>query len=197
MKLYTWLVAFMQHTLDTICLLPEEEARMIPGMPAYAATSMGRIFSLNARRVRPSEIHGTAYGRGYRNVTIKQRSHYVHRLVALAFHGVPSVNTPYACHNDGNPGNNKPSNLRWDSQRGNLADCEGHGTLQHGERHYAARIADAAVVEMREAYAAGVATISDLAARFSITRSGVALILKGKSRRKAGGPTQQGSLHGR
>lgn len=57
----------------------------------------------------------------------RKRQIGVHRLVAIAFLGAPRPGQ-LVCHNDGNPLNNALSNLRWDSQAGNIRDSVLHGT---------------------------------------------------------------------
>jgi hypothetical protein len=51
----------------------------------------------------------------------------VHSLVALAFLG-PCPEGLECCHWDGDPGNNRPGNLRWDTSSANLLDRQRHGT---------------------------------------------------------------------
>jgi hypothetical protein len=50
----------------------------------------------------------------------KGKSYKVARLVCEAFHGMPSPQTPYCLHIDENSRNNKPSNLKWGTQKENL-----------------------------------------------------------------------------
>lgn len=61
------------------------------------------------------------------------QSLYVHRLVLEAFVG-PCPEGMECCHEDGNPGNNKRSNLRWDTHYNNMEDRRKHGTLSEGAR---------------------------------------------------------------
>lgn len=51
----------------------------------------------------------------------------VHQLVLEAFIG-PRPAGMMACHNDGNPANNRVENLRWDTQSSNIFDAIGQGT---------------------------------------------------------------------
>ena len=51
----------------------------------------------------------------------------VHRLVLESFGGDRPDGTE-VCHNDGNPGNNALSNLRWDTHTENVRDTYRHGT---------------------------------------------------------------------
>jgi len=58
----------------------------------------------------------------------------VHRLVLLAFVGIP-MDGQEACHNDGVAWNNRADNLRWDSHHENNKDRMRHGTYAKGEKH--------------------------------------------------------------
>ena len=58
---------------------------------------------------------------GYVVVMVKKKNHYIHRLVCEAFHGPsPSKEEIFVDHIDGNPSNNKASNLRWVSAARNI-----------------------------------------------------------------------------
>jgi hypothetical protein len=51
--------------------------------------------------------------------------HYVHRLVALAWHGPPPASAgpdPRVLHTDHDPTNNRPENLTWGTRHENDAD---------------------------------------------------------------------------
>ena len=65
---------------------------------------------------------------GYHRVFINGAIYLVHRLVLLAFVGEPQ-DKYVGCHNDGDKMNNDISNLRWDTQSGNLRDRVAHGTM--------------------------------------------------------------------
>ena len=61
------------------------------------------------------------------SVNGKLKSHLLHRLVALAFIGPQPSPKHEVCHNDGNPLNNVPGNLRWGTRSENLYDTVRHG----------------------------------------------------------------------
>lgn len=63
----------------------------------------------------------------------------VHTMVLLAFHGYPPDST-VACHNNGDPTDNRPENLRWDTQTSNNHDRKAHGNYAIGEEHPEAKI---------------------------------------------------------
>ena len=70
---------------------------------------------------------------GYLRVNIiddnkKRRIKFIHRLILEVFVPKDSILKRYACHNDGNCQNNILENLRWDTQKGNMADKKIHGT---------------------------------------------------------------------
>lgn len=88
--------------------------------------------------------HKTA--KGYRSVSLCHESVKVtksaHRLVCMAFHGMPPTATTQVRHLDGNPSNNVPSNLCWGTQYENWQDRKAHGHGIEGEKHHAAKLTD-------------------------------------------------------
>jgi len=73
----------------------------------------------------------------------------VHRYVLLAFVG-ECPEGMQACHNDGNPGNNRLDNLRWGTPSNNNRDKWLHGTEQTGERNPNAVLTEEQVRDIRE-----------------------------------------------
>ena len=51
---------------------------------------------------------------------------FVHRLVCMAFHGMPEKDSMQVRHLDGNPHNNVPANLCWGTQYENWQDRKIH-----------------------------------------------------------------------
>lgn len=132
------------------------EWRIIPSFPLYAASSEGEI-----RRVRQSTLkpilRPSVDRKGYAYVGLydgkgAQRMRPVSRLVCEAFHGAPPSEKLDAAHNDGNPSNNRPSNLRWATRLENMADTLTHGTRILGEKNHMARLDQATVKRIRAAY---------------------------------------------
>lgn len=116
-----------------------EEWRPIPGVAGYEASSNGRIRSITRSITTRSgvQVHaGTVLalpvgGNGYQLVTCSppRKKHYVHVLVAKAFHGDRSPEGLRVLHADDNRLNNDPKNLRWGTQRDNLADAIANGRI--------------------------------------------------------------------
>ncbi|WP_167131951.1 NUMOD4 motif-containing HNH endonuclease [Paramicrobacterium chengjingii] len=102
---------------------------------AYEVSSLGRI-----RRSKNS--HGIPAGKiltpnkqpsGHLRVTLRGDNHrrdYIHRVVARAFLGEPSG--PLVRHLDGDPENNRVSNLAYGSTSDNLYDAIRHGSYRNG-----------------------------------------------------------------
>jgi hypothetical protein len=102
----------------------------------YEVSDHGRVKSLS-RLVRKGDTHRHVPERilggpgRYPTVGLhrngKRIERAVHQLVLVAFRGA-CPEGQVACHNDGNPGNNRLENLRWDTQSNNLRDEVAHGT---------------------------------------------------------------------
>lgn len=95
------------------------------------ASSLGRIRYVGPKRQKIDTGHIIPQQIGnddYRLVTIpalgdapRRKTLKVHRLVALAFHGLPPLSDKRIVvgHLDDDPGNNRPQNLRWMTQAKN------------------------------------------------------------------------------
>ena len=53
-------------------------------------------------------------------IVYKGRCYKVHRLICEAFNGPPPFENAVAMHRDENAANNRPTNLKWGTQRENL-----------------------------------------------------------------------------
>lgn len=109
---------------------------------SYEVSDLGNVRTTNGRLVKDSwgnlkatesvEVKKTTNSKGYKVVALnylgKRKMKKVHRLVACAFLGEPPPGKDLVCHNDGNPGNNILSNLRWDDHSENNKDKRKHGT---------------------------------------------------------------------
>lgn len=117
----------------------------------YEASSLGRARS-KARIVRKRMFNGVIAsqkygarilagsndGRGYKvlhlSVGGKKIRIGAHRMVAMAFHGLPKEGHE-CCHNNGVSFDNRPENLRWDTHLNNNRDRLRHGTYATGTDH--------------------------------------------------------------
>lgn len=100
-----------------------------------SVSTTGHVYRvLDSGELRELPQHGTSRNLRYRcvrpSINGKQKSLYVHRLVAEAFipnpHNFPQVN-----HIDGNPENNNVSNLEWCSASHNIKHAYETGLINH------------------------------------------------------------------
>ncbi len=121
------------------------------------ASSYGRIRSvLSDPRILPpyANKQGHLYVGARVEGVVKQFS--VHRTICAAFHGPPPRGRKsMALHNDGDPLNNRPNNLRWGSGADNAGDRDGHGRTMHGVNCHLAKATPTLVREFRDLYAGG------------------------------------------
>lgn len=119
----------------------------------YMAGSDGQIYSRTryagfGRKVLVDwyPLAGHRTKKGYRSITMCHENvkvtKNVHRLVCMAFHGMPEVATHQVRHLDGNRENNVPENLCWGTQEENWQDRIAHGNGIAGEKHHAAKLTD-------------------------------------------------------
>lgn len=138
-----------------------ETWRSIPGFPSYEASDHGRVRRVSqiiSGRWGPTRWTGRQMTqrenpRGYFIVTLSQGgkavTREVHRLVCLAFHGVPRDGRSQAAHRDGIKSNNVEGNLRWATVTENKADMLEHGTRLRGETAPLAKLTEIEVRQIR------------------------------------------------
>jgi formylmethanofuran dehydrogenase subunit E len=97
---------------------------LIPGYEGlYEVSDLGRVYGFRSKKI----LKGTPNRDGYPRVELRnensqvQRHLFVHRLVLLAFVGEPPEGME-ACHNNGDPSDNRLENLRWDTHSENMID---------------------------------------------------------------------------
>ena len=87
------------------------EKRPIPGVPGYTASSQGHVFNAAGNTMAQTIVAG--YAKVGIMVYRVGKVVFVHRLVALAFHGLPPDKSYTVDHIDRIKTNNNASNLRW------------------------------------------------------------------------------------
>jgi hypothetical protein len=97
-----------------------ETWRSIPDSEYYAS-NIGRIRSPRGTILKPY-TDALGYSRvSIRFEGLKGSTYYVHRLVAMAFHGKPGGQLDVA-HNNGQRSDNRSENLRWATRSDNCND---------------------------------------------------------------------------
>lgn len=114
----------------------------------YEVSDQGRVRSLDridalGRFKRGRDMRLVKHPGGYLGVSfcgngLRNKRYFVHRLVATAFHGSPAEGLQ-VCHNNGDPSDNRATNLRWDTSSANLRDKALHGTNHNRNRTHCPR----------------------------------------------------------
>lgn len=114
--------------------MPEERWLPVVGFEKYYEVSdQGRVRSLRDGRIMRPATHKA----GYRMLGLsgggQKISRQLHRIVLDAFVG-PLPDGFVSCHNNGDPGDNRLENLRYDTPRANNLD-----KVRHGRDHNASK----------------------------------------------------------
>lgn len=155
--------------------------KSIDRFPGYAFGDDGTIWSFKTGQWK--RLSQGLMPNGYYNVALKtggkMKTHRSNRVILEAFVG-PCPPGMQACHNNGNPGDNRVENLRWDTPKGNARDRDIHGTSDaaRGANHWSAKIQASDVVAIREMYATGRYAQKDIAMRFNIKQAQVSSIVR-------------------
>ena len=129
------------------------EERPVRGFPGYVVTTRGEVFG--KRRGTDKALRQDVGEKGHRRVTMyhdegsgAERA-LVHRLVLEAFvrRAVPGEQ---ACHRNGDPADNRLSNLYWGTQQTNWQD-----RISHGNARSHSKLTEDDVVLIRARYAGG------------------------------------------
>jgi hypothetical protein len=164
-----------------------EEFREIPGVEGYRFWTDGTIQSRRRcgntkKRLgdRWRTLKVRLDRRGYQIVILRinKRSinYFAHTLILTAFVG-PCPEGMECCHCDGNPLNNRLSNIRWDTRSANMEDSRRHGTLAIGERVGGSKLTRGDVIEIRRLFKLGVPR-GQIASRFGIHYEYIFLIAR-------------------
>lgn len=164
-----------------------EEWKCVVGWEGYyEVSSLGRVRSV----IRRGEHINRSYGgkevkpilgsRRYLVVNLtasgRRSQVFLHKIVAEAFIG-SRPDGFVACHCDGDRMNNVPSNLRWDSQKSNIADKFDHGTWQYGEAIGNSKLTDADVMTIRKS---GM-RICEVVRMYGISKTNAARVVHGET----------------
>ena len=160
----------------------KETWKTIPIIPRYSASSLGAIKCTVSGKLVKQHIKSTGYpvvnlclpGGG-----VKQ--FMSHRLICMAFHGVPPAGRNDTSHEDGTRNNNRASNLSWKSRRDNSLDMIRHGTCPIGQDHHRAILKTIEVRAIRALLKRKTMTLADIGRKYKVSSGAIASIKYGKS----------------
>jgi hypothetical protein len=195
-------------------------ARDIPGLHGYKADEHGAIWSAqhNWRGYGPQIMATSTCKDGYLTVRLttkgKRKKYRVHRLVCMAFNGLPESGQVVR-HLNGDKIDNRPGNLKWGTHKENEADAvrmgekatgERNGAVKYSERvaagvkkwlrenperikrgesHYAALLTNKQAEELQKRHRVG-ERVCDLAREFNLNYYTAYAICKGRRYRRCG-----------
>lgn len=155
----------------------------IPGYNGYLASSDGRIFSNRSGDVIELKRR---LCRGYFVVTIaegkpkRRNKATVHRMVLLAYAGLPPEGKLLGRHLNGNSQDNRISNLAWGDAKDNAADAVRHGMIGPGELAHRRKLSKAQVIDIVDRIGKGEPT-AKLAQEYKVSRYYPSSLAKGKN----------------
>lgn len=148
----------------------------VPAFPDYRVGDDGTLWSQASGEWR--QLVGGVDKDGYRKAILccsGQRKYVrIHALVLEVFSGEHPPGK-VAAHKDGSRQNNQLSNLKWKTQKENIADKLEHGTAQRGEQGSNAKLTEQQVLAIRVSRKCG-ALLDDLAAQYGVTKSTICAI---------------------
>ena len=168
---------------------PDEPERWLPirGYEGfYEVSDLGRVRSVlhqtakgprGGRVLRPLDCHGYAQVSLSRYGVVRKRQ--VHKLVAEAFLG-PCPIGQEVCHGPAGKGDNRATELRYDTHVENHHDRIRDRTTSRGEKQGAAKLTWGAVTEIRRRAATG-ETQRELATEFGVCFQNIHLIVARKT----------------
>ena len=166
------------------------ELRAIPGYDCckYRASGTGFIYSRvqNRKGLNPDcqgwyRISSKPNRDGYSKISlctkVRRISENTHRLVAKAFHGMPTEEKPVTRHLNGIPSDNRPENLKWGTAQENRDDMIGHGTVMYGEKNHKSKFTEEDKVEVIRLWESGMSQL-DIGRKYGVRDSSVHKVLK-------------------
>jgi hypothetical protein len=166
-------------------LTPPDDSRAITGAPGYRVRDGGEIWSCHTTGgikpgcwhiLKPRKPNRSGHLQIELRIDGKPIVFYVHHLVLEAFVG-PRPTGLLCCHHDGNPLNNFAVNLRWDTQKSNVADCERHGRKAQGDKSGVSKLKECDIRRIFELAKQGL-TQDKIGAVFGVSKRTISLVLR-------------------
>lgn len=147
--------------------------------PDYYITNTGDVFSRKYGKIKKLK---NFLQNGYFHITLlnkfgQKKTMFIHRLVLMAFDGIPIYPNNIGRHLDGNPQNNHISNLKWGTSQDNSNDARLHGRIAVGEKTNSNSLKEFQINEIFLKYANG-QSIKSIARFYKVSSTAIVSVLK-------------------
>ena len=153
----------------------------IPDFPGYYASNQGDIYRDENPFVRVRE---SIHPQGYRRITIKGKSCYVHHLICAAFvgpRGIDEKGRKQVIRHLGEITDCRPEMLVYGTQLENLDDARKQGRLKTGSRHWLAKLTEEDVDRIRIMVKYGRYSYAEIGRMFGVWPHVIQAIFYGRS----------------
>ena len=141
---------------------------IVPEYPGLVVSADGRIQGPSGKWLKMwQDKDGYLTFNVYWNGGSKPLNLKAHVVVCTVFHGPRPSDRPEVRHVNGNPADNRASNLRWATPAENARDKLRHGTHNRGTRHNMAKLTEDQVTEIRTLRDSG-ETCRSLGSRYGV-----------------------------
>lgn len=158
-----------------------KQFRQILNFPNYKIDTNGNVYSKKNRIVlKPIKCNG--YKRVHLRKHNKTYFSRIHRLVLETFVGLCPEGME-CCHNNGNPADNRLSNLRWDTKSNNQKDSVKLGThhsFGYGESHMMHKLKEKDIINIIYLWNTKLFRQQEIADMYNIKQNTVSQIVNGK-----------------
>lgn len=182
------IVRNLREDARRMAILPDR-TEQVPGFTNYCAHRNGTVYSRNVfgskgKKVGPWWKMHPVNNKGRPRLTLytsqrKYRSFFVSQIIMLTFVG-PQPEGSHTRHLNGNPWDNRLSNLQYGTPKENQLDSVRHGTFHHGEMCSNAKLKNHQIPEIRRRLAAGEKEV-DIAKDYNISQGAIACIATGRT----------------
>lgn len=174
----------------------EREWRKIPSFENYEVSDFGEVRNNKGMPIK-ALLNGRP-GNQYLKVYLqspdlslggwkaRRRTLSIHRLVLLAFYGLPERGQ-IGCHKNDVKTDNRLENLYWGTHKDNARDSMRLGTFHmpspgYGENHHSVKYSDAVIAEVRSKYTGKRGEQTAMAKIYNMPQQYLSAILKNKIR---------------
>jgi hypothetical protein len=150
----------------------------VPGLEDLSVNSKGQV------KRKGKVVDNVPGAHGYKQVSVKGKKHYVHRMVAATYLG-PCPEGYYVNHKDGDKLNNDIHNLEYVTPGGNLQHAYDTGLYKaydrNGENHPGNKLTEEDVKEILTLFEENDLTYTEVASMYGVKRHAISRIIRGLS----------------